>query len=365
MKKNITFQAPHIPDSDQRQQLLYQWAQTQVIRLLEQTALADPIELIWSMVSGDASFRRYFRLSHSQKSWILVDAPPEHENNPQFVTVANMLQKLNAPRVLAYDFEQGLMLLSDLGDQLYLPLLNADSADSLYQAAIDSLVEMQNIDQAEQLPAYDSALLNLEMELFRDWFLGRHLQYQLSEQEHALLDQTFAILTQNAIEQPQVFVHRDYHSRNIMFVEDEHGIAQTPGIIDFQDAVYGPISYDLLSLLRDCYIKWPAQKVQQWVDYFIEESPHQLEKSQFNQWFDYMGLQRHIKVAGIFARLYYRDGKAGYLKDIPLTLTYILEQARDYPELHEFYTWMTQTIMPRFEQIAQQNTQQSTNSGSH
>ena len=219
MKKNVTISNPKIPESDQRQHLLYQWAKSQVAGIVSDHESTKAFELEWSMVSGDASFRRYFRLSNAQNSWILVDAPPEHENNPQFVKVANMLQKLNAPRVLAYDFEQGFMLLSDLGDQLYLPLLNEQSADSLYQAAIDSLVEMQKVEQASQLPAYDSALLNLEMELFREWFVGRHLQYELSQQEHALLDRTFALLTESALQQPQVFVHRDYHSRNIMYIE--------------------------------------------------------------------------------------------------------------------------------------------------
>ncbi len=302
----------------------------------------------WSMVSGDASFRRYFRLQDSKQSWICVDAPPEHENSEQFIKVASMLNKVNAPKVLASDLEQGFMLLTDLGDRLYLPLLNDESADNLYKRAIDSLIEMQRIESADLLPAYDEKLLNIEMELFRDWFLAEHLQLELSAEENFMLDQLFKWLTDSALEQPQVFVHRDYHSRNIMQIDD-----QLPGIIDFQDAVHGSITYDLLSLLRDCYIEWPAHRVNDWVNYFIEQSDWELDKAQFEQWFDWMGLQRHIKVAGIFARLNYRDGKSGYLKDLPLTLKYIVYQAKKYPQLDEFSQWMQQKVLPKMDSLAQ------------
>lgn len=321
----------------QREELLKKWSKEQ----LELTGVD------WSIVSGDASFRRYFRLTDDTRSWICVDAPPEHENSEQFIKVATMLEKVNAPKVIAYDLKQGFMLLSDLGDELYLPLLNEESADELYKAAIDSLVEMQAIDSNGKIPPYDTALLNLELELFRDWFIKEHLQIELSEQENAMLDELFQWLTDSALEQPQVFVHRDYHSRNIMFIENE-----APGIIDFQDAVQGPITYDLLSLLRDCYIEWPDYKVEQWMDYFIERSEWELDKSQFEQWFDWMGLQRHIKVAGIFARLNYRDGKSGYLKDLPLTLKYIVKQAEKYSQLEEFSHWMQQKILPKMDSLA-------------
>ncbi len=302
----------------------------------------------WSMVSGDASFRRYFRLQDSKQSWICVDAPPEHENSEQFIKVASMLNKVNAPKVLASDLEQGFMLLTDLGDRLYLPLLNDESADNLYKRAIDSLIEMQRIESADLLPAYDEKLLNIEMELFRDWFLAEHLQLELSAEENFMLDQLFKWLTDSALEQPQVFVHRDYHSRNIMHIDD-----QPPGIIDFQDAVHGSITYDLLSLLRDCYIEWPAHRVNDWVNYFVEQSDWELDKAQFEQWFDWMGLQRHIKVAGIFARLNYRDGKSGYLKDLPLTLKYIVYQAKKYSQLNEFSQWMQQKVLPKMDSLAQ------------
>lgn len=338
---------------DSRQSQLKEWSKQQIVALSGDSN-SDVANYQWSIVSGDASFRRYFRWTDiaSQQSWIAVDAPPEHENSRQFVAVAELLQKVNAPRVLGKDYEQGFMLLSDLGDRLYLPLLeeakkneNTDDANRLYHRAIDSLVEMQQVPSGS-LPDYDEAKLRTEMELFRDWFLQKHLSLELSTIEHRLLDTTFEHLIQSAQSQPQVFVHRDYHSRNIMDCDS----TEAPGIIDFQDAVRGPLTYDLLSLLRDCYIQWSPQQVDNWVDYYLEQSPAVLEKEQFIQWFDWMGLQRHIKVAGIFCRLNYRDGKEAYLKDIPLTLIYILQQAENYPEMSEFYHWLKEKVVPAFEQ---------------
>jgi aminoglycoside/choline kinase family phosphotransferase len=339
---------------DSRQSQLKEWSKQQIAALVEQIDGNQGLELEWSMVSGDASFRRYFRWSspNSSHSWIAVDAPPEHENSRQFYKVARLLEEVNAPRVLAKDFELGFMLLSDLGDELYLPMLkqaqsdnNHEVTDNLYHRAIDSLIEMQKI-SAGSLPDYDEKLLRAEMELFRDWFLGQHLGLELSPVEHRLLDTTFEHLIESAHAQPQVFVHRDYHSRNIMACEG----TDEPGIIDFQDAVRGPLTYDLLSLLRDCYIQWAPQQVDSWVSYYLKNSPAILEKEQFIQWFDWMGLQRHIKVAGIFCRLNYRDGKEDYLKDIPLTLTYILQQAEKYPEMSEFYQWLKDKVIPAFEE---------------
>ncbi|RDX36055.1 aminoglycoside phosphotransferase [Kangiella sp. HD9-110m-PIT-SAG07] len=337
---------------DSRQVALKEWSRQQ-IELIETNELDSHTALKWEMVSGDASFRRYFRWSEpTGNSWIAVDAPPEHENSRQFVKVADMLEKINAPRVLAKDFEQGFMLLTDLGDQLFLPLLknaqdsnNFDIADKLYRRAMDSLEVMQET-PAGRLPDYSEELLRAEMELFRDWFLQKHLEIELSTVEHRLLDTTFQHLIDSAHAQPQVFVHRDYHSRNIMDCDG----TEAPGVIDFQDAVRGPLTYDLLSLLRDCYIQWTPEQVEHWVSYYLKQSPAVLEKDQFIQWFDWMGLQRHLKVAGIFCRLNYRDGKADYLKDIPLTLTYILQQAEKYPEMSEFYQWFKEKVMPVFEQ---------------
>lgn len=338
---------------DSRQSQLKEWSKQQIVALVGDTGHSAE-NFQWSMVSGDASFRRYFRWTDVARgqSWIAVDAPPEHENSRQFVKVAQLLERVNAPRVLAKDFEQGFMLLSDLGDRLYLPLLkeaqaskNIADADNLYRRAIDSLVEIQQT-HSTRLPDYDEIMLRTEMELFRDWFLQKHLGLVLSTVEHRLLDTTFNHLIKSAQSQPQVFVHRDYHSRNIMDCDS----TDAPGIIDFQDAVRGPLTYDLLSLLRDCYIQWSPQQVDNWVDYYLEQSPAVLEKDQFIQWFDWMGLQRHIKVAGIFCRLNYRDGKESYLKDILLTLTYIIQQAENYPEMSEFYHWLKEKVVPAFEQ---------------
>lgn len=330
-------------NNQSREQQLEQWARKQL----------KPQDYQWSMVSGDASFRRYFRLQAEHSSYICVDAPAEHENNPQFVKVATMLASLNAPKVIAKDYEQGFMLLSDLGDQLLLPLLLAAqnkqqaTVDKLYRASIDTIIQMQQIASKAELPAYDQKLLTMEMELFRDWFVAKHLKLELTAAEHNMLSKTFRLLSDSAEQQPQVFVHRDFHSRNIMLDAN-----QAPAIIDFQDAVYGPITYDLLSLLRDCYIQWPAEQLDNWMHYYLEQANAQLElerkieKEEFRKWFDWMGLQRHIKVAGIFSRLNYRDGKAGYLKDLPLTLTYIVQQLENYSQLQPFKDFMQHRILP-------------------
>ncbi len=300
-------------------------------------------------VSGDASFRRYFRIRRSQETWIAVDAPPEHENNPAFVAIANTLVDagLQAPKVLDRNLEQGFLLLADLGDRLYLPALNEDNADALYDGAIDALVRMQKIRHVEgfELPDYDEALLRREMQLFPDWFLSRHLQLELDDEGRQRLADTFNRLCQSALDQPRVFVHRDYHSRNLMLVEDG------PGIIDFQDAVWGPITYDLVSLLRDCYIAWPDTRIEAWIARYQSRARAAgilpaMVAADFRRDFDLMGMQRHLKAIGIFARLNYRDGKDGYLKDIPRTFGYVREVAHRYPELAGFADWLERTLIP-------------------
>ena len=284
-------------------------------------------------VSGDASFRRYFRVHAGERSYIAVDAPPEHEDSRPFVAVAARLHAagLHVPEVLAADLERGFLLLSDLGDTLYLDRLDAHSADHLYDAALEALLRIQAA-PAEGLPAYDAALLGREMELFREWYLGRHLGWQPGAGEEQALGACFDLLAAQALEQPRVFVHRDYHSRNLMVAEPN------PGIIDFQDAVHGPITYDLVSLLRDCYIAWPEDRVAAWVaDYQVRaERAGLLEPvspATFRRWVDWMGLQRHLKATGIFARLNHRDGKPGYLQDIPRTLGYMHQVCTGYAEL--------------------------------
>jgi N-acetylmuramate 1-kinase len=282
--------------------------------------------------SADASFRRYFRVTTAQQTWVAMDAPPDKENCEPFVHVAHMIEAagVQAPHIFQRSQEQGFMLLSDLGSTPYLNKLNEHSADHLYQDAIISLIKMQTLKNG--LPLYDNKLLQFEMSLCRDWYFAKHLQIELTEKQLGILQNTFDILTQNALQQPQVFVHRDYHSRNLMITETDN-----PGVIDFQDAVTGAISYDLVSLLKDCYIAWPRHKVEAWVAYFLANNPQTADISfaQFMRWFDLMGAQRHIKVLGIFARLNHRDGKPAYLKDIPRVLAYVWDACARYDELRD------------------------------
>lgn len=289
--------------------------------------------------SSDASFRRYFRVSHLDKTWIVMDAPPEFEDTTSFVKVATFLHEhqINVPTIFAHDQERGFMLLGDFGNTPLLNILNANSADQLYQKAIDAIIAIQACPKADlTVPDYDSVLLNNEMSLFPDWYLNRHFGI---EQTPSWFDDICGILIDNAQQQPQVIVHRDYHSRNLMLCPDE-----SIGIIDFQDAVVGPICYDLVSLLRDCYIEWPQDKLIQWLDYYYQGALIQgliddIGFTQFKRWFDLMGLQRHLKVLGIFCRLNYRDGKTNYMNDLPLTLRYVIQVSKEYPEfkaLHDF-----------------------------
>lgn len=281
--------------------------------------------------SSDASFRRYFRVRSGENSWIVMDAPPQKEDITQFVDIAKALyiNAINVPEILAKDDERGLLLLTDFGNTAYLSVLNDNTADKLYQDAIDSLIAMQCSAIELHLPEYNNDLLLQELNLFPDWFLKRHLSMTAPEG----LDTVFAVLIDNAMQQPYHFVHRDYHSRNLMVTD-----IKNPGIIDFQDAVIGPISYDLVSLLRDCYIAWPEHKIEQWIGYYFNQVQHYgllqgNTLAQFVKWFDLMGLQRHLKVLGIFCRLYYRDNKANYLADLPLTLHYAKQISAKYPEM--------------------------------
>jgi aminoglycoside/choline kinase family phosphotransferase len=287
--------------------------------------------------SADASFRQYFRVRTDSGSFIVMDAPPDKEDTGPFIRVAQRFREigLNVPEVLEQDPVKGFLLLSDLGQQTYLGLLNASSVERLYGDAMGALMVLQtgSYSDPDFLPQYDRPLLLTEMSLFRDWLLQKHLGLDLTDEQLRVLQDTFELLASNALEQPSAWVHRDYHSRNLMRT-DEHN----PGILDFQDAVLGPVTYDLVSLLKDCYINWPREQVENWVKGYQKlslESGLQVTKDEkeYLRWFDLMGAQRHLKAAGIFARLYHRDGKAGYLADIPRTVGYI-SQLRDlYPEL--------------------------------
>jgi len=287
-----------------------------------------------SVASADASFRRYFRVHLQDKTLIAMDAPPEQESCTSFINIAKLFLDcgLHVPEVIVQDMEQGFLLLSDLGDDTYLSQLNKDTAQPLYGDATNALITLQLASKPNVLPAYDAALLMREMQLFPEWYLAKHLNVNLDAAQQSVLDKTFTILTQNILCQTQVYVHRDYHSRNLMVCENN------PGILDFQDAVYGPITYDLVSLLKDAYISWEEADMMDWVVRYWDAARKAglLVPSDFSEFyrdFEWMGAQRHIKVLGIFARLSHRDGKDAYLKDMPLVMDYLRRVCGRYLEL--------------------------------
>ncbi len=286
--------------------------------------------------SADASFRRYFRVqpSGASRTYIVMDAPPAHEDCRPFVHVAILLRAagLNAPEVLAQDLEQGFLLLTDLGTRTYLDVLDADNADGLFRDAVEALLKWQLASRPGELPPYDEALLRREASLFPEWYVARHLEVNLTAAQQQALDDTVTTVLRSNLAQPTVFVHRDYMPRNLMLGEPN------PGVLDFQDAVIGPISYDLASLFRDAFISWDEERVLDWVIRYWEQAkraglPVDADFSAFYRDFEWMGLQRHLKVLGIFARLNYRDGKAAYLADTPRFVAYVRSVAGRYREL--------------------------------
>jgi len=300
--------------------------------------------------SGDASFRRYFRVTGPGITHIVMDAPPGRENPQQFIVVAERLRELglNVPEVLVQDLEQGFLLLTDLGTRMYLTSLDENSVERLYGDALGALVVLQAgiFTDSTFLPEYDAALLQRELEIFREWYLGCHLGVSLTPTQQPVVDQAFDVLIRSALEQPRVWVHRDYHSRNLMVTPRNN-----PGILDFQDAVRGPVTYDPVSLLRDCYIAWPRERIEDWAKGYYDLArqsglPVGDDEQQYLRWFDLMGVQRHLKAAGIFARLNHRDGKPGYLADIPRTLGYVFEVTERYPELAGLHRLLTDLRLP-------------------
>ncbi len=296
--------------------------------------------------SSDASFRRYFRIKVPEGQFIVMDAPPEKENIEPFIRVAGLLARshVNVPVILQQNLSDGFLLLEDFGSQCLLDRLNADNATILYQSALDALFKLQSytIIQECNLPGYNEPLLQRELGIFEDWFLNEWLDIEIPQ---SLWETVRTILVNSALEQPVICVHRDYHSRNLMVLEDD-----SPGVIDFQDAVIGPITYDLVSLLRDCYIEWPQQQVELWMaDYYDRLLQAKLIACTpicFKRWFDLMGIQRHLKAIGIFSRLHLRDGKSGYLNDIPRTLGYVTAVCANYPELAEFSDFLKKQVLP-------------------
>lgn len=297
-----------------------------------------------TVASADASFRRYFRVHLADnKTLIAMDAPPPQEDCTPFVKVAQLLLDagLNVPKIIAQDIAQGFLLISDLGDATYLSALNKDNAQKLYTDATNALIKMQLASQSGSLPDYDAALLQREMQLFPDWYISKHLGVTLTAEQEAVLQNTFSVLIQNILAQAQVTVHRDYHSRNLMICKDN------PGVLDFQDAVHGAITYDLVSLLKDAYIEWDEEQIIDWAVRYWQPAkkaclPVPDDFSEFYRDFEWMGVQRHIKVLGIFARLYHRDGKDGYLKDMPLVMHYLRKACERYVELRPMLRLLNQ-----------------------
>jgi aminoglycoside/choline kinase family phosphotransferase len=315
----------------QRYQLLENWVKNQF----------PTRSFLLSPASTDASFRRYFRVKFSDRSTpktvIVMDAPPQHEDCVSFLYVANIFSAANVhvPEILAKDFKQGFMLLSDLGNTTYLEAIGANLsvADDLYHDAIDALIRIQSANCTGELPDYDETLLLKELNLFPDWYLVKHLKVVLDTGQKEELNNCFTKIIENNLAQPRVYVHRDFHSRNLMVT------SPNPGIIDFQDAVYGPITYDLVSLFKDAYIYWDEEKILDLVIRYWEKArktglPVAGNFSDFYRDFEWMGVQRHIKILGIFARLCYRDGKNNYLKDMPVVINYLKKTCDRYRELN-------------------------------
>jgi aminoglycoside/choline kinase family phosphotransferase len=287
-----------------------------------------------SRASEDASFRRYFRVAVDGRTLIAMDAPPPMENCRPFVRVAALLREagVHAPQIHAQDLDRGFLLLEDLGTTTYLARLDAANANALYLDAIDALVRFQRASRDRVLPDYDEALLRRELDLFPDWYVAKHVGHTLDERQRASLEGVFARVIANNLAQPRVFVHRDYHSRNLMVCEPN------PGVLDFQDAVYGPVTYDLVSLLRDAYIAWEEERQIDWAVRYWERARAAgiaVDPDFGNFWrdFEWMGVQRQIKVLGIFARLSHRDGKSGYVNDMPLVMRYLRAACGRYREL--------------------------------
>jgi len=321
------------------------------------------------VASADASFRRYFRVSRGDvdpAGWapradtlIVMDAPPGKEDIGPYLKITSLLEQSGAhvPHVHASDTRRGFIVMEDLGDTQYLSVLRAGrGVDKLYGDALTTLanIQVRGARAAEQLAPYDRKELERELNLMPEWFLGKHLGLELTPEERALITVTNEVLINEALLQPQVFVHKDFHSRNLMVLPAPIQTSGGPGVIDFQDALRGPVGYDLVSLLKDCYISWSRERVERWVKGYrrvlgglganVGDSEYQ-----FLRWFDFIGVQRHIKVLGIFCRLWYRDGKSGYLGDLPLVFEYVRDACRRYPELVEFERWLATRIAPLFD----------------
>jgi len=302
-------------------------------------------------LTGDASFRSYYRAATQSQNYIVMLAPPEKERTDAFVAIANAWHAggICVPEVMGWEPQQGFVLLSDFGDTLLLDKLNPHTADDYYHQAMQMLPQLQRQDGGVYpLPLFDEAHIRLELSYFQDWFLTKLLNIDIPSAIQSMLENVYAQLVICFQAQPQVTVHRDYHSRNLMV------LPHTLGVIDFQDAMLGPITYDIVSLLKDCYIRWDNEQIEQWVRVFHHTLPQTLlnvDETTFLRWFDWVGLQRHMKVLGIFSRLHLRDNKPRYLDDIPRILNYVLNVTSSYPEWRDFDRWCRLEVLPRLEQL--------------
>ncbi|MGN5754700.1 aminoglycoside phosphotransferase family protein [Acinetobacter calcoaceticus] len=323
----------------QREQLIYTWL-TSVLK-------NDQFKI--AFLAGDASFRRYARIQLQNKTYMLMDAPPEKEDCVPFVTIDEFFagHGVRVPQIVAKDLAQGFLLLEDFGDVLLSTLLNDETVDKYYEQSFKQLIQLQSIDGTNQFPAYSYEKLMSEMQLLTDWMLPS-LAIQPTAEQKKTIDDAFDFLARAAVAQPQVIVHRDFHSRNLMKIENELEL----GVIDFQDAVIGADTYDLISITRDAYVQWNAEHVYQWFRTFYDLLPESAKQNrsfeQFKRDADLMAIQRHIKILGIFVRLFERDGKSGYLKDLPRVMWYLLDESRGYAELEEFMVFMNNIVMPKF-----------------
>ncbi|TBV07702.1 aminoglycoside phosphotransferase family protein [Phytopseudomonas dryadis] len=325
-----------MPDEDVRLQCLQQWLAPQLAALFAAQRWGEVPESTLTPASSDASFRRYFRWQGGGRSLIVMDAPPPQENCRPFVAVAELLARadINVPRVFAADLEQGFLLLSDLGRQTYLEVINGDNADGLFADALQALLAYQRLPMDAPLPHYDEALLRRELQLFPEWYVRRELGCELNAAQQAAWARICTRLIDSALAQPKVLVHRDYMPRNLMLSEPN------PGVLDFQDAVYGPVSYDVTCLFKDAFLSWPEARVRAWLEAYWRQAREagiavHDDLEDFLRASDLMGVQRHLKVIGIFARICHRDGKPRYLADVPRFFAYIDAVLARRPELAE------------------------------
>ncbi len=329
--------------SIEREQKLAHWVAVQ-------TSSSTPT-ITLTPIASDAGFRRYFRFATPSK-WLAVDAPPQTEDSRQFVALARYLsqQGVGTPKVFAADEAQGFLLVEDFGDDLLDGKLKPNTVDALYKEIFDTLINLQNCPNDALIPRYDQTLLHRELVIFKEWFAEKLLGYSFNQHDEAILAEIFNALETSALEQPQTLVHRDFHSRNLILRPHT-----TVGVIDFQGALWGACTYDLASLLRDCYVRWPAQQVKAWALAYRRQAIStgllaEVSEVEFLRWFDWIGMQRHIKVLGIFARLHLRDNKHHYLNDLSLVIRYVLEVSEQYPLFNDFAEWFKTNLLPLIEQ---------------